>query len=88
MHSQRMASIAPIFIGCIDYLAYRVIFLRVRCFVRKKTSARKVVDERWEVVVRTYHSMVLSKYHTIECIIEYVHKDIFLFLDVQLCVSS
>jgi hypothetical protein len=21
-------------------------------------SARKVVDERWEVVVRTYHSMV------------------------------
>ena len=29
MHSQRMVSIAPILIGCIDYLAYETIFMRV-----------------------------------------------------------
>jgi hypothetical protein len=29
LHSQQMASIAPIIIGCIDYLAYGSIFKRV-----------------------------------------------------------
>jgi hypothetical protein len=29
MHSQRMVSIVPIVIGCIDYLAYGTIFMRV-----------------------------------------------------------
>jgi hypothetical protein len=28
MHSQQMVSIAPILIGCIDYLAYETIFMR------------------------------------------------------------
>jgi len=54
MHSQRMASIAPIIIGCIDYLAYGTIFTRAMFLPRKKFdvffSTRKAVDERWEVV--------------------------------------
>ena len=53
MNSQRMASIVPIVIGCIGYLAYRTILL-VRCFIKKKTSCFifrwKAVDEPWEVV--------------------------------------
>jgi hypothetical protein len=54
MHSQRMASIAPIVIGCIDYLAYGTIFTRVMFRLKIKIDvffpARKAADERWEVV--------------------------------------
>jgi hypothetical protein len=54
MHSQQMASIAPIVIGCIDYLAYGTIFTRVMFRPKIKLdvffSARKAADERWEVV--------------------------------------
>ncbi len=54
MHSQWMASIAPIVIGCIDYLAYGTIFTRVMFRPKMKLdvffSARKATDERWEVV--------------------------------------
>jgi hypothetical protein len=56
MHSQRMASIAPIVIGCIDYLAYGTIFTRVMFRPKIKLDvffpARKAADERWEVVNR------------------------------------
>jgi hypothetical protein len=49
-----MASIAPIVIGCIDYLAYGTIFTRVMFHPKIKLdvffSARKAADERWEVV--------------------------------------
>ncbi len=54
MHSQQMASIAPIVIGCIDYLAYGTIFTRVIFRPKIKLDvffpARKAADERWEVV--------------------------------------
>jgi hypothetical protein len=50
MHSQRMASIAPIVIGCIDYLAYGTIFIRVMFRPKIKLDgffpARKAADER------------------------------------------
>ncbi len=48
MHSQRMASIAHIVIGCIDYLAYRTIFTRVMFCPKIKLDvffpARKAAD--------------------------------------------
>jgi hypothetical protein len=48
-----MASIAPIVIGYIDYLAYRTIFTRAMFCPEIKLYvfffARKAVDERWEV---------------------------------------
>ena len=55
MHSQRMASIAPIVIGCIDYLAYGAIFTFTRAMFRPKIKidfffAGKAIDEHWEVV--------------------------------------
>ena len=54
MHSQRMASIMPIVIGCIDYLAYGTIFTRAIFRPNIKLDvffpARKAVDERWGVV--------------------------------------
>ncbi len=54
MHSQRMASIAPILIGCIDYLAYGTIFTHVMFRPKIKLDvffpARKAADECWEVV--------------------------------------
>jgi hypothetical protein len=49
-----MASIVPIVIGCIDYVAYGTIL--TRAMFRPKINlfvfffARKAVDERWEVV--------------------------------------
>jgi hypothetical protein len=52
MHSQRMASIALIVIGCIDYLAYGTIFTRVMFRPKIKLDvffpARKAADEHWE----------------------------------------
>jgi hypothetical protein len=55
MHSQQMASIAPIVIGCIDYLAYGTIFTRVMFRPKIKLDvffpARKAADECWEVVM-------------------------------------
>ncbi len=49
-----MASIAPIIIGCIYYLAYRTIFTRAMFLSKKKLDvffpARKAVDEHWGVV--------------------------------------
>jgi hypothetical protein len=49
-----MASIAPIVIGCIGYLAYRTIFTCAMFSPKIKLDvfffARKAVDERWEVV--------------------------------------
>jgi hypothetical protein len=46
-----MASIAPIVIGCNDYLAYRTIFTRAMFCPKIKLdvffSARKAVDELW-----------------------------------------
>jgi hypothetical protein len=48
IHSQQMASIAPIDIGCNDYLAYRTIFTRAMFRPKIKLdvffSARKAVD--------------------------------------------
>jgi len=48
-----MASIVPIVIGCIDYLAYGSIFTRVTFRPKIKLNVffpfRKAVDERWEV---------------------------------------
>ena len=61
MHFQLMTSIALSVIGCIDYLvlAYGTIFTRAM-FLPKKSlcffSARKAVDERWEVVGTEYVS--------------------------------
>jgi hypothetical protein len=50
-----MASIAPIVIRCIDYLAYGTIFTRVMFRPKIKLDvffpARKAADERWEVVL-------------------------------------
>jgi hypothetical protein len=56
MYSQRMASIALSIIGCIDYLlAYGTIFTCAMFLPKKKLDvsffARKVVHERWEVVL-------------------------------------
>jgi hypothetical protein len=49
-----MASIAPIVIGCIDYLACRTIFTHVAFRLKIKLDvffpARKAIDKRWEVV--------------------------------------
>ena len=49
-----MASIAPRNIRCIDYLAYRTIFMCAMFCPKIKLDvfffARKAVDERWEVV--------------------------------------
>jgi hypothetical protein len=49
-----MVSIAPIVIGCIDYLAHGNIFMRAMSHPIKKHCdffcARKAVDARWEVV--------------------------------------
>ncbi len=49
-----MASIVPIVIGCINYLAYGSIFTRVMFRQKIKLDiffpARKAVDEHWEVV--------------------------------------
>jgi hypothetical protein len=49
-----MASIAPIVIGCIDYLAYRTIFTRAMICPKIKLgvffSARKAIDACREVV--------------------------------------
>jgi hypothetical protein len=49
-----MASIAPIVIRCIDYLAYGTIFTRAMFRPKKKLDvffpARKAADERWGVV--------------------------------------
>jgi len=49
-----MASIAPIVIGCIDYLAYGTIFTRAMFHLKIKLDiffpARKAVDACWEVV--------------------------------------
>jgi hypothetical protein len=50
-----MASIAPIVIKCIDYLAYGSFFTRAMFCPKIKLdvfffSARKAADERWEVV--------------------------------------
>jgi hypothetical protein len=63
MHSQQMASIAPIVIRCIDYLAFGTIFTRVMFHPRIKLNvffpARKATDERWEVVMGW--SRVLTK---------------------------
>ena len=57
MHSQRMASIAPIAIGCIDYLAYGTNFTRAMFRPKIKLDvfffARKAIDERWGVVQAT-----------------------------------
>jgi len=54
MHSQQMASIAPIVIGCIDYLAYGTFFNRAMFCPKIKIDvifpARKATDERWEVL--------------------------------------
>jgi hypothetical protein len=54
-----MSSIAPIFIGCIDYLAYGTIFTRVMFQPKIKLDvffpARKAADERWEVVCVFMH---------------------------------
>ncbi len=54
MYSQQMASIAPIIIGCIDYLAYGTIFTRVmfcpKIILDVFFSARKAADEHWVVV--------------------------------------
>jgi hypothetical protein len=54
LHSQQMASIAPILIGCIDYLAYGTIFTRVMFRPKIKLNvlfpARKAVDACREVV--------------------------------------
>ena len=51
IHSQRMASITPILIGCNDYLAYRTIFTRAMFHPKIKLDvffpARKAVDELW-----------------------------------------
>jgi hypothetical protein len=48
-----MALIAPIVIGCIDYLAYGTIFTRAMFLPKIKLEvffpARKAADERWEV---------------------------------------
>jgi len=56
MHSQQKASIAPIVIGCIDYLAYGNIFTRAMCRPKKLDdffSAKKAVDACREVVSLT-----------------------------------
>jgi hypothetical protein len=49
-----MASIAPIIIRCIDYLAYGTIFTRAMFRPKIKLDvffpARKAADERWGVV--------------------------------------
>jgi hypothetical protein len=49
MHSQQMASIAPIVIRCIEYLAYGTIFTHAMFCQKIKpdvfSSARKAVDE-------------------------------------------
>ena len=54
MHSQRMASIVPIVIGCIYNLAYGTIFTRAMFLPKIKLddlfSARKAVDACQEVV--------------------------------------
>jgi hypothetical protein len=57
-----MASIVPIIIECIDYLAYGTIF--TRAMIRRKKSScsfsrQKSVDEPWEVV--THCGVVLKK---------------------------
>ena len=48
LHSQRMASTAPIVMGCIDYLAYGTIFTRAMFRPKIKLNvffpARKAVD--------------------------------------------
>ena len=61
MHSQRMASIAPIVIECIDYLAYITFFTRAMfCLF----PTRKAADERWEVVgLVNVFTMVLPLVH-------------------------
>ena len=55
MHSQQMASIAPIIIGCNDYLAYGTFFTRAMFRPKIKLNvfffARKAIDERWGVVL-------------------------------------
>jgi hypothetical protein len=55
MHSQQMASITPIAIGCNDYLAYGTIFTRAMFRPKIKLDvlfpARKAIDERWGVVL-------------------------------------
>ncbi len=64
MHSQWMASITPIVIGCIDYLAYRTIFTCVMFCSKIKLDvffpAGKAADERWEVVHRPQRRWLLS----------------------------
>jgi hypothetical protein len=61
IHSQRMASIVPIVIGCIDYLAYGTFFTRAMFRPKKKRDvffpARKAADERWGVVYRSIRSV-------------------------------
>ncbi len=65
MHSQQMALIAPIVIGCIDYLAYGTIFT-TRSMFRPKIkldvffSARKATDERWGVVTSEAHLVLFG----------------------------
>jgi hypothetical protein len=51
IHSQRMASIAPIVIGYIDYLAYGTIF--TRAMFRPKIKLDVFFDERWWEVMIT-----------------------------------
>ena len=54
MHSQRMTSIVPIVIGCIDYLAYGTIFTHAMFRPKIKLGvffpARKAGDEPRRVV--------------------------------------
>jgi hypothetical protein len=51
-----MASITPIVIRCIEYLAYGTVFMRVMFRPNIKPDvlffARKAIDEPWEVVNR------------------------------------
>ena len=67
-----MASIAPIVIGCIDYLAYRTIFTRAMFCPKIKLDvfffARKAVDSCWEVVSWVWpwlsrHLMCRGEFH-------------------------
>jgi hypothetical protein len=59
-----MASIAPIVIGCIDYLAYGTIFTCVTFHPKIKLDvffpARKAIDERWEVVCNRMRSHAIA----------------------------
>jgi hypothetical protein len=70
MHSQRMASIAPIVIGCIDYLAYGTIFTRAMFRPKKKLvvlfPARKATYERREVVSKVLINRI-GCFETITC---------------------